>query len=140
MLYRDTSVSLTPLIRGLPGASSCFAATESCVMCTLIWVLDWQSCEVSKPFDHLLLDMMMDAFCSYHFSFPYGKVPHMLEMCCLACVSGVCVFLKHDTSLLTTLALHGARRQAANVPRALGGTVVPRVTYHRLLLLSLLGC
>ena len=32
------------------------------------WVLDCQSCEVSKPFDPLLLDMMMDAFCSYHFS------------------------------------------------------------------------
>ena len=31
-------------------------------------MLDWQSCEVSKPFDPLLLDMMMDALCSYHFS------------------------------------------------------------------------
>ena len=34
-------------------------------------MLDWQSCEVSKPFDPLLLDMMMDAlcsYCSYHFS------------------------------------------------------------------------
>ena len=31
--------------------SSCFAATESCVICTLSWVLDWQSCEVSKLFD-----------------------------------------------------------------------------------------
>ena len=41
---------------GLPGASSCFAATESCVICTLSWVLDWQSCELSKPFDPLLLD------------------------------------------------------------------------------------
>ena len=31
-------------------------------------MLDWQSCEVSKPFDPLLWDMMMDAHCSYHFS------------------------------------------------------------------------
>ena len=30
--------------------------------------LDWQSCEMFKPFDPLLLDMMMDALCSYHFS------------------------------------------------------------------------
>ena len=30
--------------------------------------MDWQSCEASKPFDHLLLDMMMGALCSYHFS------------------------------------------------------------------------
>ena len=28
----------------------------------------WQSCEVSKPFDPLLLDMMMDALGSYHLS------------------------------------------------------------------------
>ena len=48
--------------------SSCFAATESCVICTLSWVVDWQSCEVPKPFDPLLLDMMMNALCSYHFS------------------------------------------------------------------------
>ena len=34
MLYRD-SVSLTPLIQVFRGASSCFAATESCVICTL---------------------------------------------------------------------------------------------------------
>ena len=53
---------------GLPGASSCFSATESCVICTLSWVLDWQSCEVSKTFDPLLLDMTLDALCSYHFS------------------------------------------------------------------------
>ena len=32
---------------GLPGASSCFAATESCVVGTLSWVVDWQPCEVS---------------------------------------------------------------------------------------------
>ena len=31
-------------------------------------MLDWQSCEMSKPFDPLLLDMMMDALCSYYFS------------------------------------------------------------------------
>ena len=31
-------------------------------------MLNWQSCEVFKPFDPLLLDMMMDALCSYHFS------------------------------------------------------------------------
>ena len=31
-------------------------------------MLDWQSCEVSKPFDPLLLYMMMDALCSYHVS------------------------------------------------------------------------
>ena len=49
-------------------ASSCFAATESCVICTVSWVLDWQSCEVSKPFDPLLLDIMMDALYFYHFS------------------------------------------------------------------------
>ena len=30
-------------------------------------MLDWQSCEVSKPFDPLLLDVM-DTLCSYHFS------------------------------------------------------------------------
>ena len=54
MLYRD-SVSLTPLIQVFH-------------ICTLSWVLDWQSCEVSKPFSLLLLDMMMDALCSYHFS------------------------------------------------------------------------
>ena len=29
----------------------------------------WQSsCEMSKPFDPLLLDMLVDALCSYHFS------------------------------------------------------------------------
>ena len=28
----------------------------------------WQSCGVSKPFDSLLLNMMVDALCSYHFS------------------------------------------------------------------------
>ena len=28
----------------------------------------WQSCEMSNPFDPLLLNMMMDAHCSYHFS------------------------------------------------------------------------
>ena len=67
MLYKD-SVSLTPLIQVFRGASSCFAATESCVTCTLSWVLDWQSCEMSKPFDPLLLNMMVDALCSYHFS------------------------------------------------------------------------
>ena len=33
-------------------------------------MLDWQSCEVSRPFDPLLLVMMMDALCSYHFSDP----------------------------------------------------------------------
>ena len=53
---------------GLPGASSCFAATESCVVCRLSWVVYWQSCEMSKPFDPLLLNMMADALCSYHFS------------------------------------------------------------------------
>ena len=53
---------------GLPEASSCFAATESCVICTLSWVLDWQSCEVSKPFDPLLLNMILDALYSYHLS------------------------------------------------------------------------
>ena len=53
---------------GLPGASSCFEATESCDICTLSWVVGWQSCKVSKPFDPLLLDMMMDALCSCHFS------------------------------------------------------------------------
>ena len=37
-------------------------------MCALSWVLDRQSCEVSKTFDPLLLDMMADALCSYHFS------------------------------------------------------------------------
>ena len=30
--------------------------------------MDWQSCEVSKPFHPLLMDMMMDALCSYHSS------------------------------------------------------------------------
>ena len=30
--------------------------------------MDWQSSEVSKPFDPLLLDVMMDALCSYRFS------------------------------------------------------------------------
>ena len=63
MLYRD-SVSLTPLIQIFRGRP----LTESCVICTLSWVLDWQSFEVSKQFDPLLLDMMMDPLCSYHFS------------------------------------------------------------------------
>ena len=67
-MYKD-SVSLTLFVNpGLPGASSCVAATESCVICTLNWVLDWQSCEVSKLFDPLMLNMMVDALCSYHFS------------------------------------------------------------------------
>ena len=62
MLYRDNVFdSVNP---GLPGASSCFAATESCVICTLSWVLDWQSCEMSKPFDPLVLAMMVDALVS----------------------------------------------------------------------------
>ena len=66
MLYRDSLFdSVNPC---LPGGSSCFAANESCVTCTLSWMLDWQSCEMSKPFDPLLLDMMMDALCSYHFT------------------------------------------------------------------------
>ena len=53
---------------GLPGAPSCFAATESCVVCTLSWVVYWQSCEMSKPFNPLLLNMMVYALCSYHVS------------------------------------------------------------------------
>ena len=52
----------------LPGAFSCFVAIESCVACTLTWVVYWQSCKMSKPFDPLLLNIMMDALCSYHFS------------------------------------------------------------------------
>ena len=66
MLCRDSvSVTVNP---GLLGASSCFVAAESCVVCTLSWVVYWQSCEMSKPFDPLLLNMMVDALCSYHFS------------------------------------------------------------------------
>ena len=55
---------------GLSGVSSCFAATEFCVVCTLSWMVYWQSCEheMSKPFDPLLLNMMVDALCYYHFS------------------------------------------------------------------------
>ena len=63
---------------GLPGESSCFAPTESCVVCTLSWVVYWQSCEMSKPFDPLLLDMMVDALCSYHFS-DFGVGDHVSE-------------------------------------------------------------
>ena len=53
---------------GLPGTAFCFAATESCIACTLSWVVYWQSCEMSKPFDPLLLNIFVDALCSYHFS------------------------------------------------------------------------
>ena len=67
MLYRD-SVSLTPLIRVFRGSPLALWPLKSRVICTLSWVLDWQSCEVSKPFDPLLLDMMMDALCFYYFS------------------------------------------------------------------------
>ena len=28
----------------------------------------WQSCEMSKPVDPLLLNMLVDALCLYHFS------------------------------------------------------------------------
>ena len=28
----------------------------------------WQSCEMSKPFDPLMLNMLVDDFCSYHLS------------------------------------------------------------------------
>ena len=30
--------------------------------------MHWQSCEMSKPFDPLLLNMMVDALYCYHFS------------------------------------------------------------------------
>ena len=36
-------VSLDSVNPGVPGASSCCAATESCVVCTLSWVVDWRS-------------------------------------------------------------------------------------------------
>ena len=53
---------------GLPGASSFFAATESCVVFMLSWVVCWQSSEMSRPFDPLMLNMTVVALCSYHFS------------------------------------------------------------------------
>ena len=28
----------------------------------------WQSCETSKPFDPLMLNMVVDALCTYYFS------------------------------------------------------------------------
>ena len=76
-------------------ASSCFAATESCVICTLSWVLDWQSCEVSKPFDPLLLDMMVDALCSYHF--------FNLVFGIMSCLVLLTAFLKHLISQVVIL-------------------------------------
>ena len=38
--------------------------------------LDRQSCDVSKPFHPLLLDMVMGALCSYHFS-DFGAGDHV---------------------------------------------------------------
>ena len=74
MLYKD-SVSLIPLIQGM---SSCFAATESCAVCTFSWMVYWQSCEMSRPFDPLLFNMMVGARCSYYFS-DFGVGSHVLS-------------------------------------------------------------
>ena len=59
----------------LPGTSSCFAATESCVVYTFSWVVYWQSCETSKPFNPLMLNMV-DILCPFHFS-DFGVVKHV---------------------------------------------------------------
>ena len=74
MLYKNSvSDSVNP---GLLGASSCFVATESCVVCTLSWVVYWKSGEMSKPLDPLMLNMMVVALCFYHFS-DFGVANHV---------------------------------------------------------------
>ena len=39
----------------------------------------WQSCEMSKLFDPLMLNMMVDALCSYHFS-DFGVLNHVSSL------------------------------------------------------------
>ena len=73
--------------------TSCFAATESCVVCTLSWVVCWQSCDMSKPTDPLMLNMMVDALCSYHFS-DFGVVNMslvVLPVCLFFCIFLSCL-------------------------------------------------
>ena len=71
ILYKGSvSDSVDP---GLPEAFSCFAVTESCVACMSSWVVYWQLCEIPKPFNPLMLNMMVHAVCSYHF-FDLGVV------------------------------------------------------------------
>ena len=62
--------------------------------------MDWQSCEVSKPFDPLLLDMMMDALCSYHFS-------DLLVLGIMSLLVLLTAFLKHLISQVVILRSRG---------------------------------